>query len=269
MKKTGLRRDTIDKFYTSEATVQRVVALVREYVDINTSDVILEPSAGSGAFLQSLKELSGNVVAMDVAPEHEEVTLCDFFEWQPPPHTTIHVVGNPLFGRQSSTAIRFIKRCATFATSISFILPRSFKKSSMQRCFPSHFHLLHSEDTPVNSFIVDNREHDVPCVIQIWKRCDTPRESPPLPSPRNFRFVRRDEQPHIAVRRVGVRAGAIHTTIDDKSTSSHYFLRFDDDTNVDTLIEKLRDVTFDHNNTVAARSISKPELIHLFNSVLE
>jgi hypothetical protein len=138
----------------------------------------------------------------------------------------------------------------------------------MQRAFPPCFHLLHSEDTPPASFLVGGVEHDVPCVIQIWARRDCPREQPAAPIPRNFQFVRKEEQPHIAVRRVGVNAGAIHTTTSDKSIQSHYFIRFNEGTTLDSALALLRGLSFDHNNTVGARSISKPELIALFNEVL-
>ena len=45
----------------------------------------------------------------------------------------IHVIGNPPFGRQSSLAIKFIKKSCSFSDTISFILPKSFKKDSMKK----------------------------------------------------------------------------------------------------------------------------------------
>ena len=48
----------------------------------------------------------------------------------------IHIIGNPPFGRQSSLAIKFIKKSAEFCDSISFILPKSFKKDSLKKHFP-------------------------------------------------------------------------------------------------------------------------------------
>ena len=48
----------------------------------------------------------------------------------------MHIIGNPPFGRQSSLAIKFIKKSCEFCDSISFILPKSFKKDSLKK----HFH---------------------------------------------------------------------------------------------------------------------------------
>ena len=80
----------------------------------------------------------------------------------------VHIVGNPPFGRQSSLAIKFIRYSALFSKSISFILPKSFKKDSLQNKVPLNFHLLCQVDLPKNSFLVNEKEHDVPCVFQIW-----------------------------------------------------------------------------------------------------
>ena len=76
-------------------------------------------------------------------------------------------IGNPPFGRQSSLAKKFIKKCSTFSEIIAFILPRSFKKESMYNQFPLSFHKILEIDIPKDSFTVDEKTHDVPCIFQI------------------------------------------------------------------------------------------------------
>ena len=88
----------------------------------------------------------------------------------------IHLVGNPPFGRQSSLAIKFIKQSCKFCDTISFILPKSFKKDSLQKHFPINFHLEYEYELPKDSFIVGDKSHDVPCVFQIWIKKDTNRQ---------------------------------------------------------------------------------------------
>jgi hypothetical protein len=82
----------------------------------------------------------------------------------------IHIIGNPPFGRQSSFAIQFIKKSCEFCDSLSFILPKSFKKDSLKKHFPLRFHLIFESDLPDKSFLVDGVEHNVPCVFQIWQK---------------------------------------------------------------------------------------------------
>lgn len=139
----------------------------------------------------------------------------------------VHVIGNPPFGRQSSVAIKFIKKACSFAYSVSFILPRIFKKQSMKSKFNLCFHLEKEIDIPDNSFLVNGLEFNVPCVFQIWIKKKTPRALIEKIKPINFKFVKKDEQPTISFRRVGVNAGTISYDIDNKSVQSHYFIKMD------------------------------------------
>ena len=185
------------------------------------------------------------------------------------PH--IHVIGNPPFGRQSSLAIKFIKKAAEFSETISFILPKSFKKESLKKHFPLQFHLTLEHDLPHNSFTVDGKPHDVPCVFQIWHRRTIPREVPLKLTPQNFQFVKKTEHPDLSFRRVGVNAGTIERDTDlisTKSEQSHYFIKFNEPIS-SQLYEQLAKLNYGgKDNTVGPRSISKQELIKEFNKVI-
>lgn len=173
----------------------------------------------------------------------------------------IHIIGNPPFGRQSKTARSFIRICSGFATTISFILPKSFKKQSFKKTFPPCFHLLFQVDMPDNSFTIDNRPYSVPCIFQIWKRMPYDRLINPIIDPIGFVFCKKDDRPDMDIRRVGVYAGRlVEDNIQDLSAQSHYFLRL---TDMDrTRFKKLfHDIHFEHENTVGPRSISKQEII--------
>ena len=268
----GLKRNTIDKYYTKTNVVSNCIKLIKKHINISNNDLIIEPSAGDGSFIKSIKTLSTNYKFYDIEPEHEEVFKQDFLEFDynkiEAKFINIHIIGNPPFGRQASMAIKFIKKCCLFAKSISFILPKSFKKDSMQKCFEKHFHLIYEMDLSENSFLVNGIESDVPCVFQIWKRKEEIRQEIDKKLPLNFKFVKKDDSPDISFRRVGVNAGTIMKEIDDKSFQSHYFIKFTNNKTIDENIEKLKSITFNFNNTVGPKSISKPELINEFNKFL-
>jgi predicted RNA methylase len=277
--KTGLKRNTIDKYYTKNTVVEQCIVSIQKHIKILKNDLIIEPSAGNGSFIERIKSLSSNYRFYDLEPENEEITKQDFLEFDyselKKTYKNIHIIGNPPFGRQSSLAIKFIKKCCEFSTSISFILPKSFKKDSMKKHFSNNFHLIYEIDLVNNSFLVNNVECDVPCVFQIWQYKDEIREQINKIEPINFTFVEKSGNPDISFRRVGVNAGTISKEIDDKSAQSHYFIKFTKtiDTNdktktIDTNIEKLKSIKFDFNNTVGPKSISKPELINEFNKYL-
>ena len=268
MSKRGLSRNTIDKFYTKENIATQCIKDVSKYVDIHKDDIIIEPSAGNGSFINEIKKMCNNYFFYDIKPEHKEIEEQDFLELDELDNKNIHFIGNPPFGRQSSMAIKFIKKCNQLkAKSISFILPKSFKKDSMKRHFPLNYHLLYETDIPKNSFLVDGKEADIPCIFQIWIYKDEKREEVEKLTPINFIFVKKDEDPDISFRRVGVNAGKISDEIEDKNTQSHYFIKFTKGL-VNDNMTKLKTIQFSHSNTVGPRSISKQELIKEFNKVL-
>lgn len=171
---TGLCRNTIDKFYTKSHIVEQCIKLIKEYITITNDDLIIEPSAGNGSFIENIKKLSINYKFYDLEPEHNEITKQNFLEFDykkiiKQNFTNIHIIGNQPFGRQASLAIKFIKKCCLFSNSISFILPKSFKKNSMKKYFGKHYHLIYQIDLLENSFLVNGLERNVPCIFQIWK----------------------------------------------------------------------------------------------------
>jgi hypothetical protein len=58
--KKGLKRDPIDKFYTKETIVDKCINLIKNFIVIDNKDLIIEPSAGNGAFISKIKTLSDN-----------------------------------------------------------------------------------------------------------------------------------------------------------------------------------------------------------------
>lgn len=271
----GLNRNTIDKYYTKDIVVELCLNLVKQYIHINTDDLIIEPSAGNGSFITGIKSLSNNFRFYDLEPDNDEIIKQDYLLYDysrsglsKEIFSKIHIIGNPPFGRQSSLAIKFIKKSCEFCDSVSFILPKSFKKDSLKKTFPLQFHLIFEIDLPDKSFLVDGVEHNVPCIFQIWEKKTVDRAVTEKLEPDNFMFVGKTERPDISFRRVGVNAGTIDVNIDEKSIQSHYFIKFTNGMSTDENIKKLSTITYDFNNTVGPKSISKQELIFKFNPLL-
>lgn len=271
---SGLKRNPIDKFYTIDSVVKECCQQVSQNLIIDPkNDLIIEPSAGCGAFIQTIKTLCENTMFYDIEPESPLITKCDFLqtnltESQKTHYKSIHVIGNPPFGRQSSLAIKFIKHATKFCDSLSFILPKSFKKDSMKKKIPLDFHCIFEEDIRQNAFTRNNNPFHVPCIFQIWKKMPFPRILPPVMKPLGFQFVKKHEFPDISFRRVGVNAGKIDSEITTKSTQSHYFIKFTNEL-TDQKKEQLKQIQFKSSeNTVGPKSISKQELIKEFNTLL-
>ena len=269
----GLNRNTVDKYYTKDVVVDLCLNLVKKYIQINAEDLIVEPSAGNGSFIAGIKSMTSNFKFYDLEPENDEIIKQDYLLYDygsiKGSFSKIHIIGNPPFGRQSSFAIKFIKKSCEFCDSISFILPKSFKKDSLKKSFPLNFHLIFEFDLPDKSFLVDGVEHNVPCIFQIWEKKATNRVANEKLEPVNFIFVEKTDNPDISFRRVGVNAGTIDTQIDEKSVQSHYFIKFTNGQSTTENANKLSTITYEFNNTVGPKSISKQELIFKFNPLLE
>ena len=109
-----------------------IIKLIKRYIKISKNDLIIEPSAGNGEFTRELKKIYKNVLSFDIEPDASDIIKQDYLELDLSNfNNKIHIIGNPPFGRQSSLAKQFIKKSCEYCETISFILPKSFKKDSL------------------------------------------------------------------------------------------------------------------------------------------
>lgn len=194
------------------------------------ADVLfVEPSAGNGAFVRPLREAGRRVRAMDIAPQASDIECGDFLVAHSlfsGDHPKAVVVGNPPFGKNASLAVKFFNRAAQDADAIAFIVPRTFRKMSLQRRLNPHFHLVADEDVPPGAFLLDGHAHDVPCAWQTWEKRDHKREVPEPPCVDHLIEYTEPALADFAMRRVGFYAGRVIVgNIGHLSRTTHYFLR--------------------------------------------
>ena len=143
----------LDQHYTRPDIAMQLYGLVLEHVD-EAAHLMFEPSAGKGAFSRLMPAGS---IAIDIAPAGPGIIRADFLGIRPSSDRPIAVVGNPPFGRSSSMALRFFNHAARFANSISFILPRTFRKGPTENRLDRAFNLLREEPVPPNAFLLKGR----------------------------------------------------------------------------------------------------------------
>lgn len=263
MQDTGkFRTNILDKYYTCKSVAKDCVDIMLKTCSQRTW---IEPSAGNGSFLIKQDEIRW--IAFDIEPDSKNIIKQDFLEWQPNVNGECAVVGNPPFGRQSSTARKFIKKSCEFADAIGFILPLSFSKPSMQKAFSQNFHLIHQHKLQSNSFIINNNTtYDVPCVFQIWVKKDYNRKLEVAETPTKFKFVKVTDDWDVAIRRVGVNAGQSHLRQNGvlPNTQSHYFIKTETHLDIDKLNAHIFPI-----NTTGPRSLSKGEVTIVVNLLLK
>lgn len=245
-----------DKFYTKSDLVD----VLLENLSLNNYDLIIEPSAGSGSFSDKLRDK--NLIALDIDPDVDYIIKENWLDFKlETDYNRILVIGNPPFGNQGNLAMKFIKKsCQINAFTIAFILPKSFKKDSIKNKIPLNYHLIKEIDINDDSFTLNGATYKVPCVFQIWERSETLRINKILKDKTDlFSFVKKSEPHDFAFRRVGFYAGSVYTNSIEKSEQSHYFIK----SHVDSqkLIECIRTIEWEHNNTSGPKSIGKKELI--------
>ena len=254
----------LDQFYTDPSYAQQFLATVKQHVDLEKYDHVLEPSAGTGSFYNLLDKKKR--IGLDLDPKAAGVIKTDFFDWMAPVGKRIVTVGNPPFGKNAGLAVKFFNRAAEFSDVIAFVIPRTFRKASIINRLNVNFHCVHDETVPDNSFIFNGNVYNVPCAGQIWVRKDTPRNkivTLKLEQIRNWFELVEPASSDFAIQRVGGRAGLIR--INDRldfSAESHYFIKAHDP----RVLPVFQKVDFDtvKFNTAGNPSVSPSELIELW-----
>lgn len=163
----------MDQFYTNDNISKKCIKKLKEYIKFNDYDYILEPSAGNGSFYKYLP--LKNRIGLDIDPKYKGIKKIDFFEYIPFENKKYIVIGNPPFGKNSSLAIKFFNKSSKFAEYIAFIVPRTFKRVSIQNKLDLNFKLIYNEDLPLNPCCFSPKMN-AKCSFQIWKKSNNQRK---------------------------------------------------------------------------------------------
>ena len=154
-----------DKYYTPIELAKYCVDKTLEVIGKDNITEFIEPSAGSGVFLDCLDELDIPYLAYDIEPEDEKgrVVKQDYLSVELEYKKGRCVIGNPPFGSRNTLSVRFFKKSILFSDYISFILPISQLKNNQQMY---EFDLIHSEDLGKREY----SDRVVHCCLNIYKR---------------------------------------------------------------------------------------------------
>jgi hypothetical protein len=264
----------MDQFYTNPDVAEECVAELVQHVNFDDYEVILEPSAGKGSFFNLLPLTKRQ--GIDLEPKCDGVDKMDFFEFVPKPNTKYCVVGNPPFGRISSMAIKFFNHAANFADVIAFIIPKTFKRVSVQNRLNMKFHLIHNKDLPLKPCCFTPKM-SAKCCFQIWVKKDLERAKIELPLTHNdFEFLAlgpldAKKQPTVpngadfVVKAAGGNCGEVKTeNLNSLRPKSWHWIK--SRINVDILVDRIKTLDFEiSKDTVRQDSIGRAELVNLYS----
>lgn len=255
-----MKSKELDQFYTKNSIALDCYNRLNNFIVDNSisSTEWLEPSAGTGSFYSLLPRDSR--LGIDLEPKIEGVVLHDFLTYSLERHDYL-TIGNPPFGKNSSLAIKFFNKCALHSKLIAFVLPKTFKKSSVLKRLDKNFHLLYEYDLPPFSFEFEGKEYDVPSVFQIWVKSSIPRNLENFINKHEDFIFTTKENADFAIQRVGNAAGKVKEDFEKYATASHYFIK--GDPKVMEIFKKINWSSVKY-NTAGNPSISKRELISLY-----
>jgi hypothetical protein len=249
--------DRLDQFFTNDNVVDKCLLSL----DLLAYDIIVEPSAGSGSFYFKIEHK--NKIAYDIEPKFSETICYDFLETEPLlDRGEILVVGNPPFGKNSSLAVKFFNHASSFADTIAFILPRTFRKPSIKNRLGEYFHLVEETILSKNSFHTpDGKLYDVPCVWQVWHKTDKEREKIIVRMEhKDFMFVERKEADFL-IQRVGGGAGIVTKNMNKKEPAYYNIKASEEVYNVFKKIDWDKSAKYD---TAGNPSLSKGDIIEMY-----
>lgn len=167
-----MKENKLDQFYTNPITSDDIVQKMIDMFEGFTTKRFIEPSAGCGNFITSLVKKGVNkkhIIAYDIEPkDFSSIIKSDYLKVKIPYNKNNITIGNPPFGKNGQLALEFLNKSLSESDIVIFILPLLFKRYSMQKKIIKTAKLIAEFTIPNNSFLVNNREYNVNCVLQVW-----------------------------------------------------------------------------------------------------
>lgn len=228
----------------------------------------IEPAGGAGAFVEAAKLAGLRTLSWDIEPKHADVIKGDFLEQDLSKldEDLVIIYGNPPFGRNNSLCVRFFNYSAKFENVklIAFLVPRSWRKWSVQDKLDPNFTLIYDMDVDAN-YVDDSgaeiRGIGIRTCFQIWKRSTYRRESEKVED-RGYVLKVSPEEADISITVFGRGCGTVKRDFERVPNSTQMFLKADE-----YVIKALEKIDFSefYNKTAYIEALSLREIQYCLN----
>ena len=256
-----------EQYYTPNDTAQEVFKNLLEMVPNLSSRVFIEPAGGTGSFINAAIEVGiKDIISFDIEPHHPKVMAGDFLVQQIDAVDAITVT-NPPFGRNNSLSIPFFNHSAKTSEYIVFVVPRSWRKWTVQNKLDRRFELMRDDDLTIN-YVDVNGEHgyknnNLRTCIQYWKRSDTNLR--PIYAVEDMGIITKCkfDEADVSLTIFGYGCGTVKTDFPRKPNTTQMFLKL----NHPKALEALQSVDFSKffNHTAYTEALSIVEINYLLN----
>jgi predicted RNA methylase len=139
-----------EQYYTPATTADEIMENVKSLLGKVDLLPLLEPAGGTGNFIESAQRVGfKTIVSYDIEPHHPLVQQGSFLEQNLEISGAV-TVSNPPFGRNNSLSVPFFNHAAKYSELIVFIVPRSWRKWTVQNKLDRRFHLVRDDDLTIN-----------------------------------------------------------------------------------------------------------------------
>lgn len=268
--KLGNRRKTgTEQFYTppslASELVKATVALIPDWQQRS----YLEPASGTGSFVAALGGLGvKDITAIDKYPLTSDALEVDYLDYLPPGNRYVTIT-NPPFGRNNALSVPFFNHAASHSDYIAFLVPRSWRKWSVQNRLDKNFHLIHDSDVFVayeNALGEPVAErNELRTCFQIWEKQEHQRAW--LTAPDNGLLEKASPaEADIAIRVFGYGCGKVLRDFPRQPNTTLMFLRVQQPDLI-SVLERLDYQRFSR-NTAYTEALSLPEINFLLNEAV-
>ncbi|MDD1626879.1 MAG: hypothetical protein LUQ26_05300 [Methylococcaceae bacterium] len=167
----------LDKYYTKKEVAQECYNHLKTVVSMKNV-LFIEPSAGSGAFLEVIKEPS---IGFDLLPTGPNIIKNDFLKGDllsllvgRQKRMNRVIIGNPPFGTKSTLAIAFVNKALEYSDTVGFIIPIQFRKWSVQSKINKDALLIMDMELQENAFEFMGKDYNCRCCFQVWSTKNNP-----------------------------------------------------------------------------------------------
>lgn len=258
-----------EQFYTPPAIAESIVKNVKKRVGNFSGYTLLEPAGGTGSFIEAAKTHGlTKVISFDIEPHHKKITLGDFLE-QNISRKGLLTISNPPFGRNNSLSIPFFNKAAQVSDLIVFIVPRSWRKWSVQNRLNQNFHLVKDDDLTINYVDVNGEDSHAKdrlrTCVQYWERRETIR---PLIKVQDMGIIERTtpDQADAALTMFGYNCGNLTTDFERRKITTRMYLKFTHP-KAKKAIEN-SDFSKFYMNTAYTEALALPEINYVLNEYI-
>ena len=258
-----------EQFYTPPAIAESIIKIVQKRLGNLSGYTLLEPAGGTGSFIEAAKRHGlTKVISFDIEPHHKKIKLGDFLE-QEISRKGLITISNPPFGRNNSLSIPFFNKAAQVSDLIVFIVPRSWRKWSVQNRLNQNFHLVRDDDLAINYVDVNGEDSHAKdrlrTCVQYWERRETIR---PLIKVQDMGIIERTtpDQADAALTMFGYNCGSLTTDFERRKITTRMYLKFTHP-KAKKAIEN-SDFSKFYLNTAYTEALALPEINYVLNEYI-